>query len=268
MANTGTSLVALVTVFFGLGAAAAVADEGAAMAAAGMAADTNVQSGSVADYRADVAAGRADIMLAWGGADGGGSSGGGSGGGSSGGGSSGGGSSGGGSSGGGSSGGGSSGGGSSGGGSSGGAAGGAAGSAGDTGDAAGRGGGEAGVAATDSLGLANLGLDYAATQRPLNPNIVQRTGPVAYAPDQTANARLAALDPQVRDQVMARMGPEQTVAGVIDTTLLNQTSRQYAGASHFWIAPETDTILVVGKDNVRRPVEFNPRTLQTVSPPT
>ncbi len=147
----------------------------------------------------------------------------------------------------------------------GGGAAGGPGSGGDTGDAADRGGTGEGPESSDSLGLASLELSYTAT--PINPNIVQRTGPVGYAANQTPNARLAALDPEVREQVMARMAPDQTVNGVLDTTLLNQTSRQYAGASHFWIAPETDTVLVVGKNNVRRPVEYNPRTLKTVPPP-
>ena len=57
--------------------------------------------------------------------------------------------------------------------------------------------------------------------------------PMAYAATPTPDARLAALDPQVREQVMARMGNGQTVSGVLDTTLLNQTSRQYAGAERF-----------------------------------
>ncbi len=194
-------------------------------------------------------------LLAWGG--GGGEGGGGGGGGGSGGGGSGGG--GGGSGGGGSGGGG--GGGSGGGGSGGGAAGGTGSASGDSAD---RGAPAAGTR-TDSLGLGFLGATYSATPAPApDLTVVQWRGPLGYVAAPSPDARLAALDPQVRDQVMARMGKGQTVNGVLDTTVLNQTSRQYAGANAYWAAPEVNA-MVVDQGQVRRPVQIDPRTLQPVS---
>jgi hypothetical protein len=38
---------------------------------------------------------------------------------------------------------------------------------------------------------------------------------------------LDALSPEFREYVMSRMGPEQTVRGLVETTILNQLSQEY-----------------------------------------
>lgn len=190
------------------------------------------------------------VLLALGGGSGG-SGGGGSGGGGSGGGGSGGGGSGGGGSGGGGSG-------------DGGGAASSGGTGSPEGDSADRGDPGADNARTDSLGLGVLGLNYSPT--PLDLTVVRWQGPMRISAPPSPEARVAALSPEVRDQVMARMGPGQRTSEVLDTTLLNQTSREYAGANAFWSAPDVNA-MVVEQNNVLRPVQVDPATLRPVTPP-
>ena len=119
-------------------------------------------------------------------------------------------------------------------------------------------------ARTDSLGLTALGLNYSPT--PLDLTVVRWRGPMSISAMPSPDARVAALSPEVRDQVTARMGPGQRTSEVVDTTLLNQTAREYAGASAYWSAPDVNAV-IVEQQGVLRPVQVDPTTLRPVTPP-
>ena len=109
-----------------------------------------------------------------------------------------------------------------------------------------------------------LGLAFSPT--PVDLTVVRWNGPMSISATPSPDARVAALSPEVRDQVLARMGPGQRTSEVLDTTLLNQTAREYAGASAFWSAPDVNAV-VVEQQGVLRPVQVDPTTLRPVTPP-
>jgi hypothetical protein len=56
---------------------------------------------------------------------------------------------------------------------------------------------------------------------------------------------LDALGPDARDYVMSRMGPDQTVRGLVETTLLNRLEQQYVAVDYMRYVPAEEIWVVV-----------------------
>lgn len=83
----------------------------------------------------------------------------------------------------------------------------------------------------------------------------------AHALTSKEEAKLQALSPELRAEVKDRLGPEQTVDGILETMLLNRLSDMYANARYFKIDQENATIMVIGGPSDQETVQYNPRTL-------
>jgi hypothetical protein len=65
---------------------------------------------------------------------------------------------------------------------------------------------------------------------------------------------LDALEPESRDYIMSRMGPDQTVVGLIETTIYNRLQQQFAGVESLNYMPEDESweVVVVTPEGARR----------------
>lgn len=82
----------------------------------------------------------------------------------------------------------------------------------------------------------------------------------AHAATSSQKADLKKLSPELRAQVEERLGPKQTVDGVLETMLLNRLSKMYAEARYFRIDRGTATVTVVGGPNDEETIQYNPQT--------
>jgi hypothetical protein len=65
---------------------------------------------------------------------------------------------------------------------------------------------------------------------------------------------LDALEPQAREYVMSRMGPDQTVVGLIETTIYNRLQQQFADIESltYMVEDEAWEVVVVTPEGARR----------------
>jgi hypothetical protein len=71
---------------------------------------------------------------------------------------------------------------------------------------------------------------------------------------------LQKLSPELRAQVEPRLGPKQTVDGVLETLLLNRLSNMYANARYFRIDHDNATVAVVRAPGDEIIVRYDPVT--------
>ncbi len=88
-------------------------------------------------------------------------------------------------------------------------------------------------------------------------------GPVAAA-TAAQQKQLDMLSPRLRAEVEARLGPGQTVKGILETMLLNDLSRQYAEAEYFVFDHEARTVTVVHVSGEREVLAYDPATMAVV----
>lgn len=74
---------------------------------------------------------------------------------------------------------------------------------------------------------------------------------------------LDGLSPEVRQQVVDRLGPEQTVEGILETMIINAVSDRYPGAEDYVPDIANKNVEVVFKDE-RLLVNVDPQTLEVV----
>lgn len=79
---------------------------------------------------------------------------------------------------------------------------------------------------------------------------------------QTQQQRLSALDPEVREEVSARMAKGEKFDDVVELLILNKAAAQYPDAKFFRVVPPAHTVLVALPDNTMRSVAYDPATLQ------
>jgi hypothetical protein len=65
---------------------------------------------------------------------------------------------------------------------------------------------------------------------------------------------LDALEPEMREYIMSRMGPDQTVVGLLETTIYNRLQQQFADVESLTFMPEEEAweVVVVTTDGARR----------------
>jgi len=78
---------------------------------------------------------------------------------------------------------------------------------------------------------------------------------------QTQQQKLAALDPEVRKDVKARMAQGETFDHVVEQVILNEVAARYPGAKFYKVVPPAQTVLVAMPDNTVRSVAYDPATL-------
>lgn len=74
-------------------------------------------------------------------------------------------------------------------------------------------------------------------------------------------AMLDGLSPDVRQQVIDRLGPEQTVTGILETMIINAVAERYPGAEDYVPDIKNKNVKVVFKDE-QLLVNIDPATMQ------
>lgn len=87
-------------------------------------------------------------------------------------------------------------------------------------------------------------------------------GAPVLQPALTSKQKLAALDPEVRRTVKARVAQGEKVEDVLRTLVLNDAALQYPGAKFYDVLPRASTVLVAMPDNTVEAVEYDPATLK------
>ena len=82
----------------------------------------------------------------------------------------------------------------------------------------------------------------------------------ANAVTRAEQARLQQLSPEVRQRVMDRMGPEQTVIGILETMLLNQVASMIDQPRSVRFVHENNTIVVTDAAGQSYTLRYNPQT--------
>jgi hypothetical protein len=77
-----------------------------------------------------------------------------------------------------------------------------------------------------------------------------------------AAATHAALSPEVKQEVSARVARGERYEDVVSTLVMNEAARRYPQASFFRIVPEANAVLVALPDNTMRTVAYDPATLK------
>lgn len=82
----------------------------------------------------------------------------------------------------------------------------------------------------------------------------------AHALTTAQKADLQKLSPELRAQVKERLGPKQTVDGVLETMLLNRLSQMYADARYFRVDRDKATVVVVRSPGDEKTIQYDPVT--------
>lgn len=80
---------------------------------------------------------------------------------------------------------------------------------------------------------------------------------------QEQQQKLEALSPDVRQQVMDRLSPDETIDGVLETLIVNNVSAKYPGAEEYVPNIAEKNVDVVFKDE-RWLVNVDPATLEVI----
>lgn len=78
---------------------------------------------------------------------------------------------------------------------------------------------------------------------------------------QEQRQKLEALSPDLRQEVIGRLGPEQTIDGILETMILNSVSAKHSGAERYVPNVAEMNVDVIFK-NERWLVTIDPSTLQ------
>jgi hypothetical protein len=89
------------------------------------------------------------------------------------------------------------------------------------------------------------------------------------AQDLTAREQtmLDALSPEMRDYIMSRMGPDQTVQELIETTILNALADEYAYVEDVDYTADAWDVVVIDDAGVRETVIVDYDTIGAYQPP-
>lgn len=97
------------------------------------------------------------------------------------------------------------------------------------------------------------------------PTVAAHAQATSPAPGQTQAQKLAALDPEVRKEVSARMAKGEKFDNVVELLILNEVALRYPGAKFYKVVPAANTVLVAMPDNTMRSVAYDPATLKPKS---